>query len=462
MGNRFACGAPGVVSGQNKLVFFGFGQTDSLRKRLFHFTGDSYAIEIGKDPYGFERFARGSVFKLQRIVVREFIVLCGGEFDGGDLSLLVGFDEGDADFGERGCLIVFGEAAILAVFFQMSAVACRIGDLPRGVDGRFIVEIHAVDSHIAVFVDLTEQTLRKFVFILHRRCACHIDVAAVLDRHIVDGAATEGSELGLHDAAGIVEREMQMSAERNDLIVFGKNIGDITRDPHIGQRGAGLSAERASVDGVVDHGVRKDQHVRIGICRRDFGKRFVKPSLGRFREGDVGIGDGEECQNVIAADHTVAVAFCGKDIPVDVGEEIILSEHTVENVGMNFRVCAPFDVMVTDGVYHGCYLGIENGFVNPFIIVHLLVLAAVAACIDQVTCDENGVDTALLELRECACEIVFVAFVRVVADVNVTDRRKGERDLIFVEDVRAIYRGSIVCIFFHKNILSADQATLEK
>ena len=433
-----------------------------MRERLFHFGGDSYAVEIGKDLYCFERFVRGSVFELQRIVVRKLVILCGGEFDGGNLSFLVGFDEGDADFGECGCGVVFGEAAILAVFFQVCAVACRIGDLPRGVDGRFVVEIHAIDSHIAVFVDLAEQTLRKFVFVLHRRRACHVDVAAVLDRHIVDGAATKGSELGLHDAAGIVERKMQMSAERNDLIIFGKNIGDITRDPHISQCRAGLSAERASVDGIIDHGVREDQHIRIGVCRRDFSKRFVKPSLGRFREGDVGIGDGEECQNVIASNHAVAVTFCGKDILVDVGEEIILSEHTVENVGMDFRVCAPFDVMVADGVYHGRYLGIENGFVNPFIIVHLLVLAAVAACIDQVACDENGIDAAFLELCERACEIVFVTFVRIVADVNIADRRKGERDLIFVEDVRAIFRGDIVCIVFHKNILSADQATLEK
>ena len=462
MENRFACGAPRVIGGQNERVFVGFGQTDSLREGLFHLCGYSHAVEIGKDPYGFERFARGSVFELKRIVVRKFVILCGGEFDGSDLSLFIGFDEGDADFGEGGSLVVFGEAAILAVFFQVRAVACRIGDLPRRIDGRFIIEIHAVDSHIAVFVDLTEQALRKFIFVLHCGCACHVDVATVLDRHIVDGAATEGSELGLHNAAGIVEREVQMSAERNDLIIFGKNIGDITRDPHIGQRGAGLSAERASVDGVVDHGVREDQHVGVGICLGDFGKRFVKPSFGCFRKGDVGIGDGEERQDVIAANHTVAVALRGKDILVHVCEEIILSEHSVENIGLNFRFRTPFDVMVADGENHGCYLGVENGFINPFIVVHLLIFAAVAACIDQVARNKDGVNATFLELCERTYEIVFVTFVRVISDMNIADCRKGERDLIFIEDFRAIFGGDIICIVFHKNILSADQAVLEK
>jgi len=262
----------------------------------------------------------------------------------------------------------------------------------------------------------------------------------------------------LHDTAGVVERKVQVSAERDDLIIFGKNVGDVARYPHIGQCGAGLSAERASVDGVVDHGVREDEYIGVWICLRDLREGFVQPDLGLLREGDVGIGNGKKCQNMVAADDTVTVALRGKDFRIYVGEKIVLSEHPVQNIGVCFGLCTPFDVVIADGVYHGRFLGIENAFVDALIIVHLLVFAAVAACVDQIACHENGVDAVRLDLQKRVFKIALVAFVGVVADMDITDRGKGECDLVFIEYGGTCFGGGVV---FHGNFLSAVRARCE-
>jgi len=97
---------------------------------------------------------------LHRVMVREGIVLGGGKFCGDDpLPVFIDLIQGGRDLGEGRYRVVFGEAAVLSVFFQMCAVGGRVGDIPRGVDGRLIIKVHTVNAHIAVFINVTDQSL---------------------------------------------------------------------------------------------------------------------------------------------------------------------------------------------------------------------------------------------------------------------------------------------------------------
>ena len=381
-------------------------------------------------------------------MVREGIVLCRAECDGdGVLAFLVRFtDHGFDILGKDGGGIVFGIASVFSVCGQMRAVGGRMGDLPRRVDRSFVVEVHAIEAHIAVLVDLTDQTLRKFEFILHRGQRSHVFIATVLDRHIADGAATDGRERGLHNASGIVEREVQMSTEGDDLIVFGEDVGQIACDPHILERGALLSAERASVDGIVDHGMRQNDDVSVRIFGRDLCERFVEPSLRCLCVGNLGVRYGEKRDDVIAVHHAMTVALRCQNILVNVLQEVIGTEHFVEDIGVDLRFRAPMHVVVADREDHGHFLRIENAFVNLFINADLLEFAAVAACVDQVTDGEDRVNASeFLDLRERVCEKSLVSARVVVAHMNVADRGKRKNDFGFIE-----------CMF-HERFLSACQ-----
>ena len=333
--NCFACRAPGVVCGQNDFIIVASKRAELTGERILHLGGCFYAIEIGEDLEGLHGFAR--LFQLHRVMVREGIVLCRIEFDGdGAIALFVGFTHHGFDVLRKdGSGVVFGITAVFAVGGQMRAVGGRMSDLPRRVDGGLVIEVHAVEAHIAVFVDLTDQTLRKFEFILHGGQRSHVFIAAVLDRHIADGAAADGRERRLHNASGIVEREVQMSAEGDDLIVFGEDVGQIARDPHILKRGALLSAEGASVDGVVDHGVRQNDDVSVRIFGRDLRERFVEPILRCLRVGNLGVRHGEKCDDVIAVYHAMTVALRCQNILINVLQEVIGAEHFVEYVGVD-------------------------------------------------------------------------------------------------------------------------------
>ena len=442
--NCFACRAPGVIRGQSDLIIGGGKRTEVAGEGILHLGGCFYAIEIGEDLEGLHGFAR--LFQLHRVMVREGIVFCRAEFDGnGFFAFFVRFGhDGVEALRKNGGGIVFGITAVFSVGGQMSAVTRRMGDLPRRIDRGFVVEVHAVDTHIAVFVDLADQTLRKFKFVLHRRQRSHVFIIAVFDRHIADGAATDGRERGLHNASGIVEREVQMSAEGDDLIIFGKNVGQIARYPHILERRAGFSAERASVNGVVDHGVCQNDHVSIGIFGRDLRESLIQPIFRCLRVGYVGIRDGKKRDDVIAVDHTMTVALRFQRVTVNVLQKVIGTEHFVELVSIDFRFCAPVYVMVADREDHGHFLRIKNAFVNLFINVDLFEFTAVTACVDQVTDGEDRVDASeFLDLCERVREKGFVTAGVVVAHMNVADRGKRKNDFGFIE-----------CIF-HKRFLSA-------
>lgn len=437
-------------------------------ERILHLRGRFYAVEIGKDLEGFDGLAR--FLELHRVVVRKGIVLCRAEFDG-DVPIAVFVDLTDHGFdifGKNGRGIVFREAAVLAVRGQMRAVGGRVSKLPRRVKGGLVVEVHAVESHISVFVDLTDESLRKLEFVLHGRQRSHVFIAAVLDRHVADGAATDGGKRGLHDAAGVVEGEMQVSAENDDLIVFGKNVRYVARDPHILERGAGLSAERASVYSIVDHGMRQNDDVGVRIFGGDLRQRAVEPILRCLRIGNVRIRHGEQREDMIAVHDAMAVALRFQNIHVNVLLEVIGAEHFVELRGFCFRFRAPMHVVIADGEDHGHFLRIENAFIYFFINVDLFEFAAVAARVDEVADGEDRVNAAeFLDLLERVREKGFVASGIVVAHMNVADRGERKNDFGFVEYIfherfLSAWSQANIYYIYYSNFFSLHQVLFEK
>ncbi len=153
----------------------------------------------------------------------------------------------------------------MAELLKIAFCHVRILNLVRSVpvDGS-IGEIHLVDAHVAVPVELHEIARRYPEAVVHDSCGTHVKIVPVLASHVADRSATYRSEVSLPDASRICQREMQVPAEYYDLGVFPENRGKGIGCPIMRMRRfpySAIFAQKASVDCPGHHRMGEDYHI---------------------------------------------------------------------------------------------------------------------------------------------------------------------------------------------------------
>ena len=139
----------------------------------------------------------------------------------------------------------------------------------------FVVEIHAIESYVAVFVNLNKEALRKFIAVVHNRAGFHICISAVFNCHVTDGTASERCKVCLHYAFRIVEREMKVTAERHYLRIIGKDIRKVCCVPHE----VIARVKLASVNRMIYHRMSENEYRLFGIVFLEHFKSVSEPFL---------------------------------------------------------------------------------------------------------------------------------------------------------------------------------------
>ena len=389
-------------------------------------------VKIGKNVISREHIS-ALLRDDELVVMHKFIVRTGRKAHRHSLRGTGGRPECNVKRGKHRRRVVLFSAAVLGIFFKMRTVGFGTGYRPIFADDLLMVEVHARDPHIAVSIDLHEETLREFILVEHRGIARHVLILSGFDRHISDRAAAKRGKSGLHDAARIVQREMQMSAERHGLRIFVQNLRQILGIP--------IGAEIAAVYGVVDHRMREDEYELIRVFRRHLRERLVEPFQRVIGKGDRILRRRKHRDHMEAVDHAVTVAHTRKRFCIDIRQEIIVAEQRVDIFRLRRGIRRPpaLDVMISGRVDHRNLGGRKYALINGLEIICLLIFPAVTG-VDDVSYCEYGIKTVRvvekslrLQLLQCALKFFRNRIRRAVHNVHVADRGKRKYDIVGIK-----------------------------